>query len=57
MVLQTPGGDPCRLVNKLGRLKGTGQTAEWDVRIPLEGKEPPPQCGCAPCAKARRPWR
>jgi hypothetical protein len=43
MVLQTPGGDPCRLVNKLRRLKVAGQTAEWDVRIPLEGKEPPLQ--------------
>ena len=41
MVLQTPGGDPCRLVNKLRSLKVAGQTAEWDVSIPLEGKEPP----------------
>ena len=40
MVLQTPGGDPCRLVNKLRSLKGAGQTAEWDVSIPREGKEP-----------------
>src|SRR5271157_3138204 len=43
MVLKTPGGDPCRLVNKLQSLKGAGQTAEWDVRIPLEGKGPPLQ--------------
>jgi len=43
MVLQTPGGDPCRLVNKLRSLKVAGQTAEWDVSIPLEGKEPPLQ--------------
>jgi hypothetical protein len=43
MVLKTPGGDPCRLVNKLQSLKGAGQTAEWDVRIPLEGKGSPLQ--------------
>jgi hypothetical protein len=41
VVLQTPGGDPCRLVSKLRSLKVAGQTAEWEVRIPLEGKEPP----------------
>jgi hypothetical protein len=43
VVLQTPGGDPCRLVSKLRSLKVAGQTAEWEVRIPLEGKEPPLQ--------------
>ena len=41
MVLKTPGGDPYPLVNKLKSLEGAGQTAEWDVRIPREGKEPP----------------
>jgi len=41
VILQTPGGDPCRLVSKLRSLKVAGQTAEWEVRIPLEGKEPP----------------
>ena len=39
--LQTPGGDPYPLVRKLQSLKGAGHTAEWDVRIPLPGKEPP----------------
>ncbi len=43
MVLKTPGGDPCRLVNKLRSLKVAGQAAEWGVRIPLEGKVPPLQ--------------
>jgi hypothetical protein len=41
MVLKTPGGDPYPLVNQLKSLKGGGPAAEWDVRIPLEGKEPP----------------
>jgi hypothetical protein len=41
--LQTPGGDPYPLVNQLQSLKGTGQTAEWEVRIPLPGKQPPLQ--------------
>jgi len=39
--LQTPGGDPYPLVHKLKSLKGAGQTAEWEVRIPLPGKAPP----------------
>jgi len=39
--LQTPGGDPYPLVKKLQSLQGAGRTAEWDVRIPLPGKEPP----------------
>jgi hypothetical protein len=39
--LQTPGGDPCPLVNQLQRVKGAGQTVEWDVQIPLPGKGPP----------------
>ena len=38
--LQTPGGDPYPLVNKLQSLKGAGQTAEWEVSIPLPGKQP-----------------
>jgi hypothetical protein len=37
--LQTPGGDPYPLVNKLQSLKGAGQTAEWEVSIPLPGKQ------------------
>jgi len=41
--LQTPGGDPYPLVNQLQSLKGTGLTAEWEVRIPLPGKQPPLQ--------------
>ena len=32
--LQTPGGDPYPLVNKLQSLKGAGQTAEWEVQYP-----------------------
>jgi hypothetical protein len=41
MILQTPRGHPCRLVNQLESLQTAGQFAEWDVRIPLEGKEGP----------------
>jgi hypothetical protein len=41
LVLQTPGGAPCRLVNQLRHLKGAGQTAEWQVSLPLKGKTPP----------------
>jgi hypothetical protein len=41
LVLQTPGGAPCRLVNQLRHLKGAGQTAEWQVSLPWEGKTPP----------------
>jgi hypothetical protein len=41
MVLKTPSGHPCRLVSKLQRLTVAGQAGEWDVRIPLEGKERP----------------
>jgi len=33
--LQTPGGDPYPLGPQLQSLKGTGQMAEWAVRIPL----------------------
>jgi hypothetical protein len=39
--LQSPGGDPYPLVNQLQGLQGAGQTAEWEVRIPLPGMEPP----------------
>jgi len=39
--LQTPGGDPYPLVHQLKSLTGVGQTTEWDVRIPLPGKQPP----------------
>jgi len=28
-------------VKKLQSLQGAGRTAEWDVRIPLPGQEPP----------------
>ena len=41
IVLKTPGGDPYPLVSQLQSLKGGGQAAEWDVSLPLEGKEPP----------------
>ena len=39
--LQSPGGGPYPLVKKLQSLQGAGRTAEWDVRIPLPGQEPP----------------
>ena len=39
--LQTPGGDLEPLVEHLQALKGAGQTAEWPVRIPLPGPQPP----------------
>ena len=39
--LQTPSGAPCPLVHQLQSVKGSGQTAEWDVQIPLPGKGPP----------------
>ena len=39
--LQTPGGDRAPLFEYLQALKGAGQTAEWPVRIPLLGPQPP----------------
>jgi hypothetical protein len=39
--LQSPAGGPYPLVKKLQSLQGAGRTAEWDVRIPLPGQEPP----------------
>ena len=39
--LQMPGGDLEPLVEHLQALKGAGQTAEWPVRIPLPGPQPP----------------
>lgn len=39
LILKTPGGDSYPLVKQLGSLKGAGQTAEWDVCIPLQGPE------------------
>jgi len=39
--LQTPGGEAEPLVAHLQALPGIGQTAEWPVRIPLPGPQPP----------------
>jgi hypothetical protein len=39
--LQAPGGDLAPLVEPLQELKGAGQTAEWPVRIPRPGPQPP----------------
>ena len=39
--LRTPDGDLAPLVKHLQELKGAGQTAEWPVRIPLRGPQPP----------------
>ena len=39
--MQTPGGDLTPRVEHLQALKGAGQTAEWPVRIPLPGPQPP----------------
>jgi hypothetical protein len=38
--LHTPGGDLFPLVEHLQALQGTGQTAEWPVRIALPGSSP-----------------
>jgi hypothetical protein len=39
--LQRRGGDIEPLVEHLQELKGAGQSAEWPVRIPLPGPQPP----------------
>jgi hypothetical protein len=47
LVLQTPEGNPFPLVDQLRGLPVAGQTAEWEVRIPLPGKAPLPVRLCA----------
>ena len=39
--MQTPGGERYPLVEHLQALKGAGQTAEWEVRIPLPRPQSP----------------
>ena len=39
--LQTPGGELYPLVEHLQALKGAGRAAQWAVRIPLPGPQPP----------------
>lgn len=42
IALQTPTGEPFRLLQKLRPLQRTGQIAAWDARVPFEQRPPVP---------------